>query len=133
MVVVDPRRSETAMRADRHLAIRPGTDAHLLAAVANVLLAEGLADPSNVAAHCDGLDDLPAMLVPFTAAASAVACGVPEADIRRLAHELAAAPTAAVYGRIGTCTQEFGTLASWLVDVVNLLTGNLDRGGGAMF
>ena len=50
-----------------------------------------------------------------------------------MARELAAAPAAAVYGRIGTCTQEFGTLASWLVDVLNVLTGNLDREGGAMF
>ncbi len=60
-------------------------------------------------------------------------CGIEADEIRRMARELAAAPTAAVYGRIGTCTQEFGTLASWLVDVLNVLTGNLDRAGGAMF
>ncbi len=133
LIVVDPRRSETALRADRHVALRPGTDAHLLAAIAHVLLAEGLADPSNVAAHCDGLDDLPGLLASYTPDAAARACGVPADDIRRLARELAAAPSAAVYGRIGTCTQEFGTLASWLIDVVNILTGNLDRVGGAMF
>src|SRR5262249_47534037 len=65
--------------------------------------------------------------------AVAPVCGIDAEDIVRVAHELAEAPTAAVYGRIGTCTQEFGTLASWLVDVLNLLTGNLDREGGAMF
>jgi anaerobic selenocysteine-containing dehydrogenase len=133
IVVVDPRRSETAARADQHLAIRPGTDAHLLAAIAHTLLDEGLADPSDVAEHCTGLDDLPALLAPFTPTTVAPVCGIDARTIRQLAADLAAAPTAAVYGRIGTCTQEFGTLASWLVDVVNILTGNLDRIGGAMF
>lgn len=133
VVVVDPRRSETANKADQHVAIRPGTDAHLLAAMANVLLEEGLADPSNVAAFCNGLDELPALIAPFTAETVAPVCGIAANDIRGLARDLASAPTAAVYGRIGTCTQEFGTLASWLVDVVNLLSGNLDRVGGAMF
>ena len=133
VVVVDPRRSETALKADEHVAIRPGTDAHLLAAVANVLLVEGLADPSNVAEHCNNLDDLPTLLQPFTPEAVEPICGIEAAQIRSLATELAEAETAAVYGRIGTCTQEFGTLASWLVDIVNLLSGNLDKVGGAMF
>lgn len=133
VVVVDPRRSETADRADEHVAIRPATDAHLLAGIAHVLLAERLATPDNVAAHCNGLDRLPELLAPYTPDAVASVCGVPADTVRRLARELAAAPCAAVYGRIGTCTQEFGTLASWLVDVVNILTGNLDREGGAMF
>ncbi len=86
VVVVDPRRSETALKADRHLAIRPGTDAHLLAAMANTMLAEGLADPSNVAEHCLGLDDLPTMLAPFTAESVAPACGIsPEAILSSVA------------------------------------------------
>lgn len=133
LVVVDPRRSETAERADEHLAIRPGTDAHLLAAIAHVMLAEGIAKPDNVAAYCNGLDDLPEVLAPYTPEAVAPACGIGPDTIRRIAREIVAAPSAAVYGRIGTCTQEFGTLASWLVDVVNILSGNLDREGGAMF
>lgn len=133
VVVVDPRRSETATKADQHLAIRPGTDAHLLAAVANTLIVEGLADTERLAPYCNGLDDLPALLAPYTPESVADTVGLDAAAIRQLAHDLASAPTAAVYGRIGTCTQEFGTLASWLVDVVNLLSGNLDRIGGAMF
>ena len=133
VVVVDPRRSETAAAADRHLAIRPGTDAHLLASIAHVLLADGLAAPGRLAQHTNGLDELPGVLAPYTPEAVAPVCGIDAAAVRELAHDLAHAPTAAVYGRIGTCTQEFGTLASWLVDVVNLLSGNLDRRGGAMF
>jgi anaerobic selenocysteine-containing dehydrogenase len=133
VVVVDPRRSETAAKADRHLAIRPGTDAHLLAAIAHVLVADGLTNPGRLAEHTSGLDELAGLMSPYTPEAVAPVCGVDASEVRSLAHDLAAAPTAAVYGRIGTCTQEFGTLASWLVDVVNLLSGNLDRRGGAMF
>ncbi len=133
VVVVDPRRSETADKADQHVAIRPGTDAHLLAAMANHMLATGIADAGHVAEHCDGLDDLHGLLAAFTPESVSSTCGIDAAVIRQLADELCAAPTAAVYGRIGTCTQEFGTLASWLVDVVNILSGNLDRPGGALF
>jgi len=133
VVVVDLRRSETAERSDQHVAIRPGTDAHLLAAVAETLLAEGLAAPGRLREHTNGLEELEATLGAFDADRVAPICGIDAVTIRQLARDLAAAPTAAVYGRLGTCTQEFGTLASWLVDVVNLLTGNLDRVGGAMF
>ena len=133
VIVVDPRRSETAERADLHLPIRPGTDGHLLAAVARTLLTGGLATPGRLRDHTNGLDELTDALAAFDAERVAPVCGVDPDAIRELARELAASPTAAVYGRIGTCTQEFGTLASWLVDVVNLLTGNLDRIGGAMF
>jgi anaerobic selenocysteine-containing dehydrogenase len=134
LVVIDPRRTRTAREADEHHFIRPGTDALLLFALVNVLLEEGLADPGpKLIELCRGLDELPALAAPFTPEAVAGVCGIEADEIRRLARELAAAPTAAVYGRIGTCTQEFGTLASWLVDVLNVLTGNLDREGGAMF
>ncbi len=133
VVVVDPRRSETAAMADRHVAVRPGTDAHLLAAMAHTIITEGLADPGPVAQHCADVDRLPDLLAPFAPEAVATVCGIAADNIRSLARDLCAAPTGAVYGRIGTTTQEFGTLASWLVDVVNLLSGNLDRVGGAMF
>ena len=130
LVVVDPRTSTTARMADLHLPIRPGTDALLLAAIANVLLTEDLATPSP---HVVGVEALPAALAPFTPEAVEAATRLPAATIRQLARDLAAAPSAAVYGRIGTCTVAFGTTTSWLVDVVNVLTGNLDRPGGALF
>ncbi len=133
LVVVAPRRSRTAEAATQWIAIRPGADAHLLAAVANVLIAEGLVDLGSVADHVAGVDDVCAALAPFTPEAVAEVTGVTASVIRDLARRLAAAPTAVVYGRIGTTTQAFGTTASWLVDVVNILSGNLDRPGGAMF
>ncbi len=98
-----------------------------------VIFAEGLARPGPLAEHLNGLDALRAAAEPFTPEAVAPITGVAVETIRRLARELAAAERAAVYGRIGTCTQEFGTLASWLVDALNALTGNLDRPGGALF
>ncbi|MBI4944501.1 MAG: molybdopterin-dependent oxidoreductase [Actinobacteria bacterium] len=134
LVVVDPRTSRTAKAADTHLAIRPGTDVFLLAAVAHVLLTEGLADVGpHVGAHLEGLDALPEVLAPFTPDAVAPVVGLPAEAVTTLARDLAAAPSAAVYGRIGTTTVRFGTLTSWLVDVVNTLTGNLDAPGGVMF
>jgi anaerobic selenocysteine-containing dehydrogenase len=134
LVVIDPRRTRTAEEADEHQFIRPGTDALLLFSIVHVLFDEELASPGKrLAELTDGIDQVRALAAPFAPEAVAPACGIPAETIRRLARELAAAPTAAVYGRIGTCTQEFGTLASWLVDVLNVLTGNLDREGGAMF
>ncbi|MFE5892567.1 molybdopterin oxidoreductase family protein [Streptomyces sp. NPDC056462] len=133
LTVIDPRRTRTAKLADRHIAIRPGTDALLLAAMASVLFEEGLVAPGESAPHLQGLDELPDAVRDFTPEAVADACDVDAGTIRVLARELAAAPTAAVYGRIGSCTVPHGTLASWLVDVLNILTGNLDRPGGALF
>ncbi|MFF4566779.1 molybdopterin oxidoreductase family protein [Streptomyces sp. NPDC001435] len=133
LTVIDPRRTRTAKLADRHLAIRPGTDALLLAAMAHVLFAEGLVELGELAEQVQGLDELQDVMRDFTPQAAAEACGVDADTIRALARELAAAPTAAVYARIGSCTVPHGTLASWLVDVLNILTGNLDRPGGALF
>ncbi|MBB5930433.1 molybdopterin oxidoreductase family protein [Streptomyces echinatus] len=133
LTVVDPRRTRTARLADRHLAIRPGTDALLLAAMAHTLFAEDLTDLGDLARHVQGLDELRAALGDFTPEAVAPACDLDAGVIRTLARDLAAAPTAAVYARIGSCTVPHGTLASWLVDVLNILTGNLDRPGGALF
>ena len=133
VVVVDPRRSRTATEADEHHFIRPGTDALLLAAMACTLVEEGLDAPGRLAGISNGLDRVRELVREFAPESVADACGIPADEIRRMARELAAADRAAVYARIGTCTQEFGTLASWLVDVLNVLTGNLDRDGGAMF
>jgi anaerobic selenocysteine-containing dehydrogenase len=133
VVVIDPRRSRTAEEADEHHAIVPGTDAHFLFGIVHTLFDEALARPGPIAQHCDGLTEVEGLAGDFAPEAVAGHCGIEAGEIRRIARELAAAPRGACYGRIGTCTQEFGTLASWLVDVVNVLTGNLDREGGAMF
>jgi anaerobic selenocysteine-containing dehydrogenase len=133
LVVVDPRRSETAAVADRHVFLRPGTDAHLLLALVHVLFAENRVELGRLADFTEGVEEVERLAEPFTPEAVADLTGVPAAETRELARMLAAADRAAVYGRIGTCTQAFGTLASWLVDVLNVLTGNLDREGGVLF
>ncbi|MCG3044511.1 molybdopterin-dependent oxidoreductase, partial [Streptomyces sp. S1A] len=133
LTVVDPRRTRTARLADRHVAVRPGGDALLLMAMVQVLFAEGLADTGAAGEHLGGVEDVARLAADFTPEAVTGACGVEPDVIRTLARELAAAERAAVYGRIGSTTVEFGTTASWLVDVLNALTGNLDRPGGAMF
>src|SRR5215204_1013151 len=133
VVVIDPRRTRTAEVADEHHFIRPGMDALLLAALACTIVEEGLERTGSLGAHLNGLDDVRELVRGFPPEAVAAACGIASGEIRRMAREVAAAERAAVYARIGTCTQEFGTLASWLIDVLNVLTGNLDREGGAMF
>lgn len=133
LVVIDPARTRTAEMADRHLAPRPGTDAALLFAIVHTLFDEGLVALGALVDSVNGIDDVRALAADFAPEAVAPYCDVPAEDIRLLAREIAAAPSAAVYGRIGTSTVEFGTIGSWLVDVVNVLTGNLDRPGGAMF
>lgn len=133
LVVIDPARTQTAKLADRHLAPRPGTDAALLLAVVHVLFDEGLVELGALTEHVTGVEQVRALAADFAPEAVEQACGVGADEIRELARELAAAPTAAVYGRIGTSTVEFGTIGSWLVDVINVLTGNLDRPGGVMF
>ncbi|GII02214.1 molybdopterin-dependent oxidoreductase [Planobispora takensis] len=129
-VVVDPRRTRTAALADEHLFVRPGTDAYLLFGIVHTLFAEDL---TSAGIEAEGLAEMRELAAEFSPKAVAELCGVPAETVERLARELAAAPTAAVYARIGTCTAEFGTVAQWLVDVINVLTGNLDRPGGVMF
>ncbi len=133
IVVIDPYRTRTAQEADAHHFIRPGTDAHLLFAIVHTLFAEQLIAPGRLSDYLNGLQEAQQLAEPFTPERVAPICGIDAETIRTLTHELATAPHAAVYGRMGTCTQGFGTLTSWLVDVVNILTGNLDREGGVLF
>lgn len=133
VVVIDPIRTRTAQEADEHHFIRPGTDAQFLFALAHVLFNEGLVNPGRLGDYLNGLDEMRALARQFPPERVAPVCGIAAETIHHLARNLAAADKAAVYGRIGTSTQEFGTLASWLIDVLNILTGNLDREGGALF
>ncbi len=133
LVVVDPRRTETADVADEHIFIRPGGDVFLLLGIAHTLFSEKLVHLGRLAEHVVGVEVLERAVAGFAAEKVADRCGIPAETIRTLARTLAAAKHAAVYGRVGTCTQEYGTLCSWLVDVLNILTGHFDEPGGAMF
>ncbi len=130
VIVIDPVRTPTAAQADEWLPIVPGTDAALLLAVAHTLFDEGLVDPGP---HVDGVETMRRVAADWPPSRVSAVTGVDEDRIRRLARELAGTEKAVVYGRIGLCNQEFGSLASWLVDVINILTGHFDKPGGAMF
>jgi len=133
LVVVDPRRTETAAVADQHHFIRPGADVYFLLGLVHTLFAEDLVRPGRLAEHTVGIADVGAAVAPYAADVVAARCGIDADTIRALARQLAGAASGSVYGRIGTCTQQFGTLCSWLIDVINVLTGRLDAPGGAMF
>src|SRR5262245_7936609 len=131
VIVVDPRRTETAERADQHLFIRPGTDAVLLLAMVHVVFDENLVRLGRLAVN--GLDALRTAASAWTPERAQVIAGIAAGEIRTLARSLATTPRAVLYGRIGVCTQQFGGLAAWLVYALNTITGHLDEAGGMMF
>ena len=133
LVVVDPRRTETAALADTHLFVRPGSDALLLLALLQVIFAEGLAAPGRLADSLVGLEVLRTICDEWTPERVAGPTGIDAAHIRQLARDFAASPAAVCYGRMGVSTQAFGALSQWLIQLLNIVTGNLDREGGAMF
>lgn len=133
VVVIDPRRTETAELASRHHFIRPGADALLLLGMLATIFAERLAAPGRLAAIVDGMDALAQAVAPFSPERVAPATGIAADEIRALARAFAGARAAVCYGRMGASTQAFGGVTQWLVNALNIVTGNLDRAGGAMF
>ena len=133
VVVVDPRRTETAKMADEHHFVRPGTDVYLLLAIAQVLFEELLVAPGKLDPILDGKKDLARLVVNWTPEKVAETVGMTAGAIRKLARDIAAAPRAAIYSRVGVTTSAHSTLSAWLVYLINILTGNLDREGGVMF
>jgi len=133
VVVIDPRRSETAALSDEHHFIVPGADAAFLLAMIDVLFREKLVRLGRCEGLVRDLARVRELARGFSAERVAPLCGIDAETIRRLARELAAAPSAVVYGRMGTSVQSFGTLASWAIDLLCILTGNLDSPGGAMW
>lgn len=133
VILIDPRRNETARVVDRHLFIRPGTDVLLLLALLHVVFAEGLVSPGSLAEFTSGVETIRDLVAEFSPESIAPITGIAAAEIRLLAREFASAESAVCYGRIGVSLQEFGSVCQWLINVLNIVTGNMDRAGGAMF
>ena len=133
VILIDPRRNETARLVDQHIFIRPGTDVFLLLALLHVVFDERLNDMKGLASFTEGVETLARVVGEFSPERVTSVTGVDANEIRRLARDFAAAESAVCYGRIGVSTQEFGGACQWLINVLNIVTGNLDRQGGAMF
>ncbi len=133
VILIDPRYNETARLADRHLFIRPGTDVLLLLALLHVVFEEGLTRLGQLASFTKGVETVAQLVAEFPPEKVASITGIDADQIRMLAREFAAAESAVCYGRIGVSTQEFGGVCQWLIKCLNMVTGNLDRPGGAMF
>src|SRR3990172_2136517 len=133
VILIDPRFNETARLADRHLFIRPGTDVLLLLALLHVVFDEGLTRLGPLATFTEGADIIGRLVTEFSPEKVASTTGIDSSQIRLLAREFASAQSAVCYGRVGVSTQEFGATCQWLINVLNVVTGNLDRPGGAMF
>lgn len=132
LVLMDPRRTETARVADEHHFIRPGTDAAFLFALLHTIFDEKLAQPGRLSPMLMELDQVREAVTPFTPEAAARATGIGADAIRRIARDFAAAPRAACYGRLGVSAQPYGTLCQWAIQLLNIVTGNLDRVGGSL-
>ena len=133
LIVIDPRRTETADIADMHFHIRPGGDAFLLLAILNTLFAEDRINLGRLKDHVCGLETIENLSREFPPDKVASAIGLSEFEIKDLARRFSKARSAVCYGRMGTTAQRFGTIASWLIDVLNLVTANFDEFGGSMF
>ena len=133
VVVIDPRRTETAKHASEHVAVRPGGDPYLLLGMLGVLFEESLVSLGPLAGRCEGLEELRALAAQWPPERAAAESGVDAPEIRRLAREFAAAPCAVAYGRVGVCQKQTGSVTHWLINALNIVTGNVDRQGGAMF
>ncbi len=133
VVVLDPRRTETAVLADEHHFIRPGSDALFLLAVLHTLFAEKRVQPGRLTPFLAGLPEVESLVQSYSPERVSARVGIGAPEIRRIALEFAAAKRAVCYGRVGVSTQDFGALACWLVNLLNIVTGNFDREGGAMF
>jgi anaerobic selenocysteine-containing dehydrogenase len=133
VIVIDPRKTETAQRASEHFFIKPGRDVYLLLAIVNTLFAEGLVKPERLLDFTDGIEQLKEISAVFTPESAEKLTGISAVEIRRLTREFAGAERAVCYGRMGISVQKFGGLCNWLISSINILTGNFDRQGGAMF
>jgi len=133
IIVIDPRRTRTAQLASRHHFIRPGTDALLLLAMINTIFEENRDAMGRMKALCNGDNILRDIAGRYPPERVEEATGITADEIRRLAREFSGATSAACYGRMGTCGQEFGTVTSWLIYAINIITGNIDRPGSLMF
>src|SRR3546814_524655 len=133
VIVIDPVRTQTARSADQWIGLRPGSDAAFMLGVAYVLFARDAVRLRHLESLIEGFDALRALVADFSPQQVAPYCSLEAAVIEGLADELIRTERSAIYGRIGTCTQSFGTLASWMIDVLAILTGNLDREGGSMW
>ncbi len=133
VIVIDPRRTETAVKASEHHFIKPETDAYLLLAMINEIFVADLVNLDTLTDVVVGLDALRAAAGPFTADKAAKMTGIDADIIRDLARDFATSNTGAIYSRMGASTQAFGSLCQWATNALNIITGNFDAEGGAMF
>ncbi|TGK93099.1 molybdopterin-dependent oxidoreductase [Leptospira levettii] len=131
-VVIDPRKTETAEHANEHIFIKPGTDVFFLLSLLNVIFEKKRNKPNSLVNEED-LNSIQRLTNEFHPSVVSKITGIPMDTIERIAMEFVNASSAVCYGRVGVSTQEFGALCQWLINVINIVTGNLDKEGGAMF
>jgi anaerobic selenocysteine-containing dehydrogenase len=133
VIVIDPRRTETAQMADQHHFISPGEDVFLLLSMLHVIFDKGLEKLGNIGSHTRGLESLKQAISQYCPDQVAERTGIPATTIENIATDFAKAEKAVCYGRMGLSTQIHGGLCQWLINALNIVTGHMDTEGGAMF
>ncbi len=133
IVLIDPRKTETARVTSEHHFIKPSSDVYFLLAIINTLFAENLVNPGRLNDFTDGVEILREVSKDYAPEKVESLTGISASEIKRIAIEFATAKSAVCYGRMGVSIQKFGSLCQWLINSINILTGNFDRSGGAMF
>ena len=133
IIVLDPRKTLTAQLADEHYFIKPSTDALFLMSFIHVLFAENLVGLGRLTPFIDGTEKIQALVQDFTPESVAPITGISAENIRKIVKDFVYADSAVCYGRVGVSMQAFGGLCTWAINLINILTGNFDEEGGAMF
>ena len=133
VVLIDPRKTETARVASEHHFIKPSSDVYFLLAVIHTFFAENLVNLDRLNDFTDGVETLCEVSKDYAPEKVENLTGISATEIRRIAIDFANAESAVCYGRMGVSVQKFGSLCHWLINSINILTGNFDRAGGAMF
>jgi anaerobic selenocysteine-containing dehydrogenase len=133
VVVIDPRRTETAKKADQHIFVKPETDVYLLLALLNEVVNNNHAMPGNAEAYITNLEVIKDIITPYSSEKVARVTGISTDEIKKLALDFCTAKSAVCYGRMGVSVQRFGSTCQWLINILNIVTGNFDRAGGHMF
>jgi len=133
VINIDPRYTETSKISSNHFFINPGKDALLLLSLLHVIFEQGINEKTHLSNHLKGLNEIKEIVKKYPPQKTASIIGINGFEIQKIAKDFMNSETAVCYGRMGVSTQEFGGICQWLINVINIVTNNMDKVGGAMF
>jgi anaerobic selenocysteine-containing dehydrogenase len=133
VINIDPRFTETSKISSQHLYINPGKDALFLLSLLHVIFDQGIEGKTHLSNYLKGLEEIKEIVKEYSPKKTALLIGIDSLEIQKIAKDFMNSKTAVCYGRMGVSTQEYGGICQWLINVLNIVTNNMDKVGGAMF